>query len=238
MALGAASATFRRSESSAVISHARGGGSGKQQFCPAKTGRPAAAQQTPLGDSRQHGRRTISICMILNQHEAMLALGMGQATMRKATAILLVIATLSLGATSQAFANDRDFMGTLKAVQRLRDQQHAKCEMDADQYIDEHSIATSGLSEDQIKSLTSIRWVDRYELCMEAAGYPMRNSSLREKTADTYRRMRELWVKSGKSQSDLGWFDKYVDHLLSSMEDLAIGEATSDNWQIEGVADV
>jgi len=151
--------------------------------------------------------------------------------MRKTTVILLATATLSLGAASQAFAEDdlyyqapagvgRDFLDAMKAVQRLRNQQHAKCEMDADQYIDEHSLAGSGLSEDQFKSLTSTRYLDRYELCMEAAGYPTyRKSSFREISADNYRRMRELWVKSGKSQSELDWMDKYIDRLLSSIKD-------------------
>ncbi len=99
----------------------------------------------------------------------------------------------------------------MKTVHRLRDQQHAKCEMDADQYIDEHPSPI----------ISPQRWTVRYRLCMEAAGYPTARDyySQREISADTYRRMRELWVKSGKSQSDLDWFDKYVDRLLSSIKD-------------------
>ena len=161
--------------------------------------------------------------------------------MRNTAVILLAaIATLGPGATSQVLAVDamkaaqalddplygpqfvkdhKDFVDATKTVQRLRDEQHAKCEMDADQYIDERSLAGSSLTGDQLKSLMSARSLARYELCMEAVGYPARNHTLREITADTYRRMRELWVASGKSQIDLDSFDQFVDRLQSSLKD-------------------
>lgn len=151
-----------------------------------------------------------------------------EAAARKIAVILLAISTLSTGATSQVRELCKDvgfgsaegtavrfkhFSEASKAVRRLTDQQFAKCEMDAQQYIDEHS---SGMTVDEVKAHLADKYVERVELCMEAAGYAWPgHHTAREIVEDSYRRMRELWVAAGRSQSDLDWFDRYVACLQS-----------------------
>ena len=71
-----------------------------------------------------------------------------------------------------------------------------------------------GSSHDQIMSLAGGRYADRINLCMQAAGWPtLHDDGLLGVTADTDRRARELWVNTGKGQSDLEWFDEQDRYL-------------------------
>ena len=139
----------------------------------------------------------------------------------KSTSIALVLAAVLAGGTwtTLASAEDpilavnrqrvKDFDETSRAVQRLHRQQDAKCKMDVNQYVDEHPLPDGTPPE-----VAARRWLDRIHDCMEAAGWPVvGKSSARELSQDWHRRMREIWVVSGKSQSDLDWFDQEVDRL-------------------------
>jgi hypothetical protein len=116
--------------------------------------------------------------------------------MRKTAIILLAMTSLSLGATSQAFADQsdlqfnrmKDFKAALAAVDRLSDQQTAKCEMDAHQYLDEHP------------AVPKTEWRSRFDLCMRAAGWQTMTtaSSWHGLLAEDYQRAREISVASGK----------------------------------------
>jgi hypothetical protein len=139
----------------------------------------------------------------------------------KSTSIALVLAA-ALGAiltsawmpasAEDAMQRLKDFDETMRAVQRLHLQQNAKCKMEVSQYVDEHPLPDGTPPE-----VAARRWLDRIHDCMEAAGWPVINhTSAREQSQDWYRRMREIWVASGKSQSDLDWFDQEVDRSIPS----------------------
>ena len=106
----------------------------------------------------------------------------------------------------------KDFDDASDTIERLKMRQLAKCQMDTERYFDEHPRNVSGMSDGQIYQL----YYDRNDLCMQAAGWPTIRPS-RENVlnaiADTHRRARELWVKAGKSKSDLEWFDKEARYL-------------------------
>ena len=96
--------------------------------------------------------------------------------------------------------NFDDITEAAAAISRQRDQQHARCEMDASQYVDEHP---------DLASIAGEKLQERYQLCMRAAGWPILQDGFFAINADRYRRIREMWEAQGKSQE---WFKLLDDH--------------------------
>jgi hypothetical protein len=119
---------------------------------------------------------------------------------------LMLAALAATMLASQSFAGDDVVDEARRAIQDQEHRQHAKCKMDADQYVDEHSFP--GLTGEEIGQ----RWTERLHLCMNAAGWKVLTdySTVIEMLEDGYRRQREWLVAHGRSRDDLAIFDRFV----------------------------
>jgi hypothetical protein len=121
---------------------------------------------------------------------------------------LILAALAATMLASQSFAADV-LSEARRAIKDQRDRQYAKCEIDTDQYFDEHSFP--GRTGEEIRQ----RWAERDHLCMKAAGWKLQpDYSAPEMMEDEFRREREWLVDQGRSRDDLEFFDRFVTWVL------------------------
>jgi hypothetical protein len=82
--------------------------------------------------------------------------------------MVIVSAMLASAHVSAETCNVHD---AVQAEQETYNRQMARCSLDAVTYVDEHPLPT-GLTRDQVYTLTATTLARRIDLCLQAAGYP------------------------------------------------------------------
>jgi hypothetical protein len=135
-------------------------------------------------------------------------------TMKHLLSAALAATVLALGAT-QSLADWLDWMDmqqeAIRAIHDQWDRQSAKCDMETDQYFDEHPF-TSFDTKDEMGE----RMMKRYRLCMNAAGFKFRDQYVDNVAflMDEYRREREWLLAHGLSKDGLASFDANIASIL------------------------
>jgi hypothetical protein len=121
---------------------------------------------------------------------------------------LATLALALLAGVSTARAFTCNWNTDTEADKQAWDRQFAQCQLDTERYDDEHPIR--GATADETYQLGAQRQIKRFDLCLNAAGWP----NMFQISPEMHMvRVLEGWKREGKcSQKDMDFLQSYIDH--------------------------